>query len=106
MFSEYFLDSFHFRDVSHGSRSTVYVDVIYFFRLHACIFQCVSHHELGSQAFGVGSCEVVSIGRHSYAGYFCIYFSAACLGVFQFFENQTAAAFTHYETVAACAEGT
>jgi len=82
------------------------IDVIYFLRLHLCVFQRISHYQLGSQAFRVGSCQVMSIGRHTYTGNLCINLGATCFGVFQFFKNQTSTAFTHDEAVAACAERT
>ena len=80
------------------------VDVIYFFGFHFCIFQRICHYQFGSQTFRVGSCQVMRIGRHTYAGNLCINLGTTCFSVFQFFKNQTAAAFTHDETVTACAE--
>ena len=41
---------------------------------------------------------MVSIGRSSVAGEFCVDMRSTSLGVFEFFENENAAAFTHDKT--------
>ena len=64
-------------------------------------------HGAGHAFAGIGgSGHVESVVGGAVAHHFGVDLGAAGLGVFQFFENQTAAAFTHDETVAACAEGT
>ena len=37
--------------ITNRSRCTVYIDIIYFFRIHFRIFQCIHHHQFRSQTF-------------------------------------------------------
>ena len=106
VFAEEFGDGLHFGDVADGRRRAVNVDVVDVFGLHACVFEGIAHHEVGTEAFGVGSGDVVRIGRHAHTCYFAVDLGTACLGVLEFFENEHTGAFAHNETVAAGGEGT
>ena len=60
---------------------------------------------MGAETLGVRGRDVVSVSRHAHAGHFAVDFRAACLGVFQFLQDEDAGTFAHHETVAAGAEG-
>ena len=64
-FSEDFLDRLRFRDVSDRGARAVDVDVVNVFGLQASILEGITHDELSTQPFGVGSCEVVSVCRET-----------------------------------------
>ena len=84
----------------------MYVDVVDVFGLHFSIFKGSLHNEVCTQAFGVRSCDVVCVSRHTYACNFAINLCATCFSVLQFFEDKDTCTFAHDKTITALAEGT
>ena len=80
----------------------MYIDIINIFRFQFRIFQCVQHNQFSAQSFRMRSCQVISVGRSAYTGKFRINLGTTCFCMFQFFQNQTACAFTHHKAITAC----
>ena len=87
------------------SRRAVHVDVVDVLGLHASIFQCVLHHELGSQSLGVRGGDVVGVGTHASTNHLGIDLGTASLGMLQFLQDEASGTLGHDESVAAGAEG-
>ena len=43
----------HLRDVAHGGRCAVHIDVVDVLGLHFSVFKGSLHHEVGTESFGV-----------------------------------------------------
>src|SRR5690606_32885341 len=79
--TEYIQDRFRFRDISHRCGCTMHVNVVYLIKIHLSIFQRIMHHQLGTQSVGMGSGDMICIGRHASACHLCIDFCSAGKGV-------------------------
>ena len=104
--AEYFLNGFYFGDIAYGGRCAMHIDVIDILGFHVGILQGVLHGEDGTETFGMCGGEVVSVGRHPSACYFCIYLGSACDSVLEFLKNKNCGSFADHESVAALAERT
>src|SRR5690554_1046809 len=104
--SEYIDDRFRFRYISHRCGCTMYVDVVDLIEIHLSILKCIVHHQFGTQPIGMGSGDMICIGRHASTCYFSIDLSTAGKCVLQLLKYEGCTAFTYYESVAAGAEGT
>ena len=99
-------DCLQFGDVARGSRSAVNVHVVNIFGFDAGVLDGVAHRFHGALSFGMGSREVVGVGRTAAADDFAVNPRTARLGVLVLLENQGAGAFADHESVAVLVERT
>ncbi len=81
------------------------VDIVDILRLHSGVVESGFHSQLCAESVRMSGGEVIGIGRHTAAYYFCVDFGSAGFGVLEFLENEYGGTFTHHETVARLAEG-
>ncbi len=78
----------------------MHIDVVDILRLHAGVVKSHLHGEFRSESVGMCGCQVICVGRHAAANYFCVDLRAACFCVFKLFKNKNCRAFAHHEAVA------
>ena len=98
-------DGLQLGDVAQRRGGAVYVDVVDVFGADAAVLDGVAHRLHGTDTLGVGSREVVGVGRFAAADEFAVDLGTAGLGVLQFLKYEGSGAFADHESVAVLVEG-
>jgi len=94
-----FCNRIRFNRITHTSRSSMCINIIYRFFCDTCMLNCFFHAEYRTNSFRMRACYVVAVGAVGKSCEFRINLSTAFFRIFFGFNNQCATAFANDKTI-------